>query len=137
MKTKLKIAQIPVLILSGTILILIGATIIMSPTNFYSSYGIDIGSNISLLSELKAPAGLLLAAGLFMILSTFTRSRVDTALKLAALIYLSYAVSRIASMLFDGVPASGLVMATAFEVFIGLACLAVTNINKTPDVEVA
>lgn len=134
---KLAIAQIPILIVSGAILILIGSSIIVSPVNFYGSYDIDLGMNISLLNELKAPAGLLLAAGLFMIGATFNRSRIDIALKLSALIYLSYAASRIVSMLFDGVPASGLIMATAFEVIIGLASVTVIDISKASAAEVA
>jgi hypothetical protein len=137
MKTKLEIAQIPILIVSGAILILIGSSIILSPVNFYGSYDIDLRMNNSLLNELKASAGLLLVAALFMIGATFARSRIDIALKLAALIYLSYAASCIVSMLFDGVPASGLIMATAFEVLIGLASLAVIDISKAPAAEVA
>ncbi|MBX2838835.1 MAG: DUF4345 domain-containing protein [Gammaproteobacteria bacterium] len=136
MKAKLKILQIPLLILSGAILILISTSIILSPTDFYGSYNIDLGMNVSLLNELKAPAGLLLAAGLFMISATFIRSRVDTALKLAALIYLSYSASRVVSMLLDGVPASGLITAAALEVLIGLACIAVVSVSKTPVTEV-
>lgn len=132
MKTILAIAQIPILIVSGAILILIGTLIIVSPASFYGSYNIDPGLNISLLNELKAPAGLLLAAGLFMISATFAKSQINVALKLAALIYLSYAASRIVSMVFDGVPASGLIMATAFELLIGLACLVVSSVGNSP-----
>ena len=87
---------------------------------------------MSLLNELKAPAGLLLAAGLFMIGAIFVRGQADTALWLAALIYLSYAGSRFVSMAFDGAPAAGLVQAAALEGVVGVACLAVLVMRRIP-----
>ncbi len=132
MRTKLAKIQIALLLVSGTLLILIGIFIVVSPIDFYGSNNIDLGANVSLLNELKAPAGLLLAAGFFMISAIFVRSKTDTALRLAALIYLSYAVSRFVSMAFDGIPASGLVIATALEATIGLACLLVLLVSRIP-----
>lgn len=130
-------SRLPLLILSGAMLIVVGTSIIVSPADFYASNNIDIGENVNLLNELKAAAGLLLAAGLFMIIATIVRSKSDIALSLAALIYLSYAVSRVVSMAFDGVPASGLVLATAFEAIIGLSCLGVVSITRPPRMRAA
>ena len=87
---------------------------------------------MSLLNELKAPAGLLLPAGVFMIGAIFLCNPADTALGLAALIYLSYAVSRFVSMAFNGVPAAGLVQAAALEGIVGLASLVVLMIRRIP-----
>ena len=130
MKTKLAKTQMTLLLVSGALLILVGTLIIVSPADFYASNSIDLGANVSLLNELKAPAGLLLAAGVFMISAIFMRSKTDVALWLAALVYLSYAISRSASMAFDGVPATGLVMATALEATIGLTCLVVLLVGR-------
>ncbi len=132
MKTKLGKTQKTLLLVAGTLLILVGTFILTSPVDFYASNNIELGANVNLLNELKAPAGFLLAAGAFMIGATFVRSQGDTALWLAALIYLSYAGSRFASMAFDGVPAVGLVQAAIFEGVIGLSCLAVLMIRRTP-----
>lgn len=118
--------------MSGALLKLVGTSIILSPADFYGSKCIDLGANVSLLNELKAPAGLLLAAGTFMIGAIFVRGRTDAALCLAALIYLSYAVSRSVRMAFDGVPATGLVLATALEATIGLTCLMVLLVCRKP-----
>ncbi len=137
MKTKLAKTQMTLLLVSGALLILVGTLIIVSPADFYASNSIDLGANVSLLNELKAPAGLLLAAGVFMISAIFIRSKTDVALWLAALIYLSYAISRSASMAFDGVPATGLVMATALEATIGLTCLVVLLVGRKPVRKVA
>lgn len=130
MKTVLPKTHMALLLVSGTLLILVGTSIIVSPADFYASNNIEIGTNLNLLNELKAPAGLLLAAGMFMIIAIFVRSKSDIALRLAALIYLSYAATRFVSMVVDGIPASGLVLATALEATLGLACLLVVLIGK-------
>jgi hypothetical protein len=137
MKTTLVKARIVLLLVSGALLILVGTFIIVSPADFYASNNIDLGANVSLLNELKAPAGLLLAAGIFMISAIFERSKTNVALCLSTLIYLSYAVSRSVSMAFDGVPATGLVQAAALEATIGLTCLVVLLISRTPVRKVA
>ena len=132
MKTRLAKTQTALLLVAGALLILVGTFILASPADFYASNNIELGANVSLLNELKAPAGFLLAAGLFMIGAIFVRSQADTALWLAALIYLSYAGSRFVSMAFDGVPAVGLVQAAALEGVVGVACLAVLMIRRIP-----
>lgn len=123
MKTILVKLQILLLLVSGSLLTFVGISVLVSPAGFYESSNIDIGANVSLLNELKAPAGLLLVAGLFMIAAIFVKGKSIIALQLATLIYLSYAATRMLSMVADGVPASGLVMATALEAGVGLACL--------------
>jgi hypothetical protein len=137
MKMKLAKTQKLLLFVAGALLILIGTFISASPIDFYASNSIDLGPNVSLLNELKAPAGFLLVAGLFIIGATFIQHLADSAMLLAAMIYLSYAASRFASMVFDGVPAAGLVQAAALETIIGLACLAVLLIRRVPARKVA
>ena len=132
MKAKLAKTQKALLPVAGALLILVGTFIIASPVVFYAANNIEVGANPSLLNELKAPAGLLLAAGLFMLGAIFVRGMADTALWLAALIYLSYAGSRFVSMAFNGVPATGLVRAAALEGIVGLACLAVLMMRRMP-----
>lgn len=132
MKTRLAKTQTAVLLVAGILLILVSGFILASPAEFYAANRIELGANVNLINELKAPAGLLLAAGLFMIGAIFVRSQADTALWLAALIYLSYAGSRFLSMIIDGVPAAGLVQAAALEGIVGLACLAVLMMRRMP-----
>lgn len=137
MKTRLAKTQTALLLVAGALLILVSAFILTSPAEFYAANRIELGANPNLINELKAPAGLLLAAGLFMIGAIFVRSQADTALWLASLIYLSYAGSRFASMAFDGVPAAGLVQAAALEGVVGLVCLAVLAMRRIPARRVA
>jgi len=137
MKTRLIKIQKALLLVAGALLVLVGTLILASPVDFYVSNNIELGGNVSLLNELKAPAGFLLAAGVFMIGAIFLRSQTDAAMWLAALIYLSYAVTRFVGMVFDGVPAAGLIQAAALEGIVGLACLVVLMIRRIPPGEVA
>ena len=130
MKMKFSLIQNLLLLVAGTLLVLVAAMIMTSPIDFYASNSIDLGSNVSLLNELKAPAGFLLAAGLFIISAIFVRGLGDSALILATMVYLSYAAARFASMVFDGVPAAGLVQAAALESVVGLACLTVLLLSR-------
>ncbi len=130
MKTRLAKTQTALLLVAGILLILVSGFILASPAEFYAANRIELGANVNLINELKAPAGLLLAAGLFMIGAIFVRSQADTALWLASLIYLSYAGSRFLSMAFDGLPAAGLVQAAALEGAVGLACLVVLAMRR-------
>ena len=66
MKMKLLKTQIAILLVAGALLILVGGAILAAPTEFYASNNIELGANVNLLNELKAPAGMLLAAGLFL-----------------------------------------------------------------------
>ena len=134
---KLARTQKALLLVAGAVLVLVGTFILASPVDFYASNNIELGANVSLLNEVKAPAGMLLAAGLFMIGAIFVRDMADTATSLAALIYLSYSLSRLLSVVVDGVPAAGLVQAAALEAMIGLACLAILIVRRIPAWKVA
>ncbi|MFK7995269.1 MAG: DUF4345 domain-containing protein [Granulosicoccus sp.] len=137
MKISFEKIQAVVLFVSGTLLALVGAAIITSPAAFFGSNSIELGQNISLLNELKAPAGLLLAAGIIMIIAVFREKHYNFALGLSALIYLSYAAGRTMSMVVDGAPASGLVLAAVLEAAIGLACLLVIQSRRAPATKLA
>ena len=132
MKSKLAKTQKVVLLVAGMLLILVSILVITSPVDFYAANNIELGANVSLLNELKAPAGMLLGAGLLMVVAIFVRNLADTAMWLATLIYLSYASSRFVSMAFDGMPASGLVHAATLEAVVGLTCLAILMIRLIP-----
>lgn len=137
MNMRLLKTQKVVLLIAGTLLIGVGSFILLSPATFYSANDIYPGANVSLLNELKAPAGMLLVAGLFIVAAAFMRGLSDTAMWLAALVYLSYAGSRILSMSFDGVPAEGLVKAAALESVLGLVCLVVVLMRRASIAKVA
>ena len=111
------------LLASGLLASGIAATILFVPEAFYAAYEIDIDSNVNLANELKAPAGLLLVAGLLMLTGVVRSKFAALSLSTATVIYLSYGLSRVFSMATDGFPNSGLVSAAAIEIAIGVACL--------------
>ena len=120
------------LLASGLLAAGIAATILFAPTAFYASYGIDIGSNVSLANELKAPAGVLLIAGFIMLSGVFQTQYVVPSLVTATVIYLSYGLSRFLSMALDGVPDSALVSAAVLEIAIGVSCFfSLRHLRKT------
>ena len=125
------------LLVAGALLILVASLILVAPVDFYAANDIELGADPSLLNELKAPAGFLLAAGLFIASAAFARRLADAATLLAAMIYLSYAGSRFASMLLDGMPADGLLQAALLEAVVGLACLALLATDRLPAVGIA
>jgi len=117
-----------ILIISGLIAISIGATILFFPVMFHASSGIDLGGNVSLLSETRAPGAALFVSGILMMLGAFVREMTFTSLVLTVLVYLSYGFARVFSMMVDGMPAESLITATVLEIVIGLA--GVWGLNK-------
>lgn len=112
-----------VLVLSGLLAIGIASTILVSPSTFYAAYGIELASNVSLINELKAPAGVLFFAGLVMLIGAFLMELSFVALATGATIYLAYGLSRLLSIAVDGVPHSALVSAAGLEIIIGTICV--------------
>ena len=112
-----------VLLMAGIVAIGIAVTILFAPEAFYAAYGIELAGNTNLTNELKAPAGVLLVAGLLMLAGVFRAQLTTVSLTAAAAIYLPYGLSRLLSISIDGVPDSGLVGAAIFEIAVGAVCL--------------
>ena len=111
------------LLASGLLAAGIAATIFVVPDAFYASYGIEIGRDVNLANEMKAPAGLLFLAGLAMLAGVFRAEHAVSSLTVAAVVFLSYGLSRSLSMALDGIPNAALAGAAAFEIAIGIVCL--------------
>lgn len=112
-----------VLFISGLIAASIGGAILFNPAAFYASNGIELGGNVSLLNEIRASAGALLAAGMLIISGGFIASLKFTATVVSAFLYLAYGLSRVLSFVVDGLPSDGLVLAAGLEIIIGLVCV--------------
>lgn len=111
------------LIISGVIGIWIGSALLFTPAAFEASAGIQLGTDVNLLSEIRAPSGLLLIGGMVILLGAFISKLKYTALLLSTLIFLSYALSRVVGVLFDGFPSNPLLIALVAELLIGLLSL--------------
>ncbi|PCJ37855.1 MAG: hypothetical protein COA99_12380 [Moraxellaceae bacterium] len=119
------------LVVSGLTGIIIGSGLLFAPVSFEASAGIDLGTNINLLSEVRAPGGALLVAGVLILLGAFITKLAYTSVLLSSLFYLSYGFSRLFSMIVDGVPSESLVTATIVEIVVGgLSFLVLVNFLK-------
>ena len=111
------------LIVSGIIGIGIGFALLFFPVAFEASAGIHLGEDVNLLSETRSPGGVLLVGGVIILLGAFISKLTYTSIQLSSLIYLSYGLSRIVSIIFDGIPNESLIIALAIELLVGLISL--------------
>ncbi len=102
----------------------IGLAITAAPGLFYATYGIALGNDPNLLSELRAPGANLAVLGLVILAGAFRQSMQRLAAFLGATVFLAYAFGRIVGMVLDGMPSDGLVQATVIELVIGGLCVA-------------
>lgn len=107
---------------SGVLLIAIGSAILFEPHAFFATNGIQLGHDPNLLSEIRAPGGLLIGCGAFIALNAFRPRARRSALGLAMMVYGTFSLSRLVSMSVDGAPSYSLLFATALELLIGGAC---------------
>lgn len=112
-----------ILFISGLIAIGTGATILTMPVAFYTASGINLNGDVSLLNEVRASGGALLACGLLITLGAFVVKLTFTSAVISSLLYLSYGLSRMMSMIIDGLPADTLIQAVILELVIGLVCV--------------
>lgn len=110
---------------SGLIASLIGGALLLSPEILYDLNGIELRGQPSLLNEVRAPGSALLASGAVILSGAIWARMTFTAILLSTLLYLSYGLGRVVSMVVDGIPAPGLVVVAALELAIGLICVIV------------
>jgi hypothetical protein len=101
----------------------IGLAILTAPASFYGTYGITLGTDPNLLSELRAPGANLAALGAIILAGAFYKGLQRLSAFLGATVFLAYAFGRLTSMALDGMPASGLIEATLIELVIGGLCV--------------
>ena len=119
--------------LSGLILIGIGTAVLFEPTSFAASNGIVLDRNPSLLSEIRAPGGMLLISGVIILLGAIRQNIMRLSLGLAALVYGSYGLSRMWSMVSDGLPSATLTQAAVLELVLGaLSLVALVILHRKP-----
>jgi len=112
-----------ILFISGLIAIGVGATILLMPVGFYAVSGINLNGDVNLLNEVRASGGALLACGILITSGAFVVKLTFTATVISTLLYLSYGLSRLLSMVVDGMPADSLIQAVILELVLGLICV--------------
>lgn len=110
------------LLLAGIVALCAGLGLVTMPQVFFASYGIELGAQPSMLSEIRAPGALLVAVSVVLLLGALVEAQRVRAAWLGSLCYLSYAAARLVSAMVDGLPHLNLLYAGAGELFLGLAC---------------
>ncbi|MCU4175227.1 DUF4345 domain-containing protein [Carboxylicivirga sp. N1Y90] len=119
------------LFISGLIGLIIGLALTLVPVAFEASAGIDLGHDINLLSEIRAPGGSLLIGGVLIFLGAFISNLRLMSLVLSSVLYLGYGLGRLLSLFLDGMPHQSLFMAFLLELFIGaLSLIAIFYLKK-------
>lgn len=109
---------------SGVTALGIGGAILAVPHGFYASYGIALGSDPTLLSELRAPGAGLAGFGLVM-LAGLVRPAIAPAAMVAALtVFLAFPAGRLVGIAVDGLPSPGILAALVLELAIAALCIA-------------
>lgn len=110
--------------LSGVTALAIGAFILAAPHAFYASYGITLGPDPSLLSELRAPGAGLATLGLLMLAGIARPALLPVSVAAALAVYAGFPAGRIVGIVLDGMPSAAILGALALELAIAGLCLA-------------
>ena len=101
----------------------IGAFILAAPFAFYASYGITLGPDPSLLSELRAPGAGLAAFGVVMLAGIFHPALRQAAVVSALTVFLAFPAGRLVGLAADGIPSVEILGALVLELAIAGFCL--------------
>ena len=105
--------------LSGALGAVIGLAILIVPHAFFATNDIVLGTDPNLMSEIRAPGGVLIAAGIIMMSGAALSSLIQLGLLTGAVVFSMYGISRLISLVLDGVPSAALVSALVIELIIG------------------
>lgn len=97
--------------------------ITLAPHAFYASYGIALGENPSLLSELRSLAAGLTTLGILMLLGIWRSAWAQLAVAATFIVFLAFPAGRFIGFAVDGMPSSGIIGALLFEIAIAVLCL--------------
>ena len=111
------------LTIAGITALGIGGLILTTPHAFYSSYGITLGQDPNLLSELRAPGAGLAAFGAVMLAGIVRPALRQAAVSAALTVFLAFPAGRILGLMTDGIPSDGILGALALELLIAAMCL--------------
>jgi hypothetical protein len=110
--------------LSGLTALTIGAFILFAPHAFYSSYGITLGDDANLLSELRAPGAGLASFGLLMLLGIWRHAVLPVGMAAALTVFIAFPTGRLVGLAADGMPSGNVIGALVVELILALLCLA-------------
>ncbi len=110
--------------LSGLTALTIGASILFVPRAFYASYGISLGDDANLLSELRALGAGLVGFSLLMLFGLWRQAALPIAMAAALTIFIAFPVGRLVGLIADEMPSGNVIGALIVELFLAVLCLA-------------
>ncbi len=121
------------LVANGAVAGLIGGLVTFAPEQLFALSGITLNTDPNMMSEVRAPGGVLLAAAIFIAAAAYVRSWQAPALALSTLLYLGYAFGRVVAIYTNGLPGVDLLWALGIEAALGaLSLLALTAQRDAP-----
>lgn len=108
------------LLICAALAVAVGGAILLSPHAFFATNHIALSNDPNLMSEVRAPGGLLIAAGLMMLAGAVFQKHLLNALRVAAITFSAYGLARCISWAADGAPSSSLMIALALEIGLGI-----------------
>jgi len=118
----MEIFKIVILSLSGLMLVFVGAIRLSNPIKAYvKNSGITLENNVNLLNEMRGVSAVMLCGGILTLLGTLFSSFTFTSFVIAALIFLGFAIGRLASIAVDGKPNKQITQGIWFELVLGAA----------------
>ena len=105
--------------LSGAVLLAIGASILLAPVAYQANMGVELPQEPTLLSDMRAMGGGLIGIGLLILIGALWRPMSALAAIAGAVLYVSYGLARVLSMIVDGIPADTLVGSAGVELLVG------------------
>ncbi len=123
--------------LNGWVAALIGSFIVLDPITMLEPYGLQPELTVGLLSELRAPGGLLIGCGLMIVRCSLDSDLYRLGLMTSALVYGSYGGVRLLGFLLDGQPPIEILTAFAIEfVLFALALYSYWRIRQVSGVSI-
>lgn len=108
-----------ILFILGLPLIVFGTWRLTMPVSFYDFSGILLGSDVGGLSEARGAGGMILVAGILILLGAFSAKLRFTSTVLSMLVFLSFGFARLLSIAIDGMPGEMLIQGIIGEFVMG------------------
>lgn len=116
--------------LAGVLASIIGASILVVPRAFFAGNGVILSADPSLMSEIRAPGGLLLIAGVYLLHQALVSRHLRSALLVGAGVFGAYGIARLLSIFLDGVPSTSLIAATSVELVVSAILFGLAQVSR-------
>ena len=107
------------LIVLGIMLITLGSFRLFDPIGFFKNSGLTIGNIPGILSETRGTGGVVVGAGLIILLGAFNKQLTFTSIIMATTIFLGFGSARLIGIMIDGVPGNEVLQGLFFELLLG------------------